>query len=73
MRANEIAASVGKFLRDDYTVAVSPDHPRLFVAPDILVGYRGRLAAVFIPKVTELNSVDDLLVRLAISRLALPM
>ena len=53
-------------------VAVEPDHPLLFSGPDLLAGWDGRLATLYLPKVRELRKPDLLLARLAIARLALP-
>lgn len=59
-------------LPGDYHVADRPDHPHLFAAPDLLVGARGRLTALFWPSSRDSRQYHDLLARLTASRLALP-
>ena len=62
---------IGKELRYERIVAIRPDHPYLFSAPYLLLADSGSLVAVFIPKTLELKDPDQILVRQAISRLAL--
>jgi len=68
----EIGVIAGKVLPKDYVISINPDHPYLFVGPDLLVGGHGQLGAIFIPNVAEYSHPNKLLVRLAVSRLALP-
>lgn len=56
----------------DSVVALRPDLPHLFAGPDVLIGRAGKLLAIFLLKASERRSPDDLLIRLAMSRLALP-
>jgi hypothetical protein len=66
-----IKTIVTAFARN-YTIAVSPDFPHLISAPDILIGGNGRLCAVFLPNSSEAKRPEQLLSRLALSRLGLP-
>jgi len=62
-----------RFKADHNCVIVrSPDHPFLILRPNILIGRSGQLLAVFIPYKNEETSPERLLVRLALSKLALP-
>ncbi len=72
MNIKEIGQILQSDLGSSYTVVINPDHPRLFVAPDILIGGQGTLTAIFQPKMLERRMPDELLVRLTVSRLALP-
>jgi hypothetical protein len=66
---------LGQILRrtlDDSVVVVSPDHPLLVRAADILIGKSGRMTAVFLPTSEERSSPDKLSARLILNRLALP-
>lgn len=62
---------IGKELSNELIVAVRPYHPYLFSAPYLLLADSGSLVAVFIPKTYELKDPVQILVRQAISRLAL--
>jgi hypothetical protein len=53
-------------------IAVRPDHPMLLAGPDVFLALPGNLVSLFIPKQQEIADPDKLLVRLALSRLALP-
>ena len=55
-----------------YTVSASPDFLHLISGPDLILGRDGKLCAIFIPRVAETKNADQLLFRLAISRLGLP-
>lgn len=72
MQRTQVLQQVVKFLGDTFVVSIEPDLPHLLNAPDVLVGSSGRLGALFLPKLSELRSVEQLAVRLALSRLALP-
>ena len=62
---------IGKELSNELIVAVRPYHPYLFSDPYLLLADSGSLVAVFIPKTYELKDPVQILVRQAISRLAL--
>ena len=66
------AAALRADLPSSYEVAPRPDHPFLLDGPDLLVGGNGILTAFFEPKREEMVRPDVLLVRLALTRLALP-
>lgn len=72
MQRSQILEQTNRYLRDNYVVSVEPDLPHLLVGPDLLVGGNERLIAVFTPKTSELRRPDELIVRLTLSRLALP-
>lgn len=57
-------------LSGDSVVVAFPDHPHLLASPDILVGGRGRLAALFV--IRQNTSFGHLRARLIAARLALP-
>jgi hypothetical protein len=59
-------------LASTYSVVSNPDHPLLLRGPDALVSDYGYLAAVFTLSSRALRNPNSLLVRLAISRYALP-
>ena len=67
---------IGQFLAGelsgDHVIASRPDHPQLFAGPDMLVGARGTLTAVFWQSAADGRSCNDLLARLTAARLALP-
>lgn len=69
MDASELAKAMG---RDGRQAVARPDFPHLLEGPDVLVGGQGRLLGVFTPHAREIRNPNDLLVRLAISRLGLP-
>ncbi len=56
-------------LGDEHVVSVSPDLPDVTTGADYMVGGNEQ---VFVPKYRESNSLEKLLVGLALSRLALP-
>lgn len=59
-------------LNDQFSVVNKPDIPVLSSGPDLLIGQSGSLVGVFIPSREEIRDLDLLLVRLALTRLALP-
>lgn len=61
------------FPRRHFESVLKPDHPFLLHGPDALVGGQGRLFAFFVPHANERGSPANLLSRLALSRLALPI
>lgn len=67
-----IAKDVARRLEGFSRVAFRPDHPLLLAGPDVLAGVDGFLYAFFIRTMGEMARANDLLARLAISRLALP-
>lgn len=73
MRADQETRDIAQSLSSELSVAVSPDHPFLFEAPDLLVSNDEHLAAVFVPKQVEVKAIEKLLTRLVVSRLALPI
>jgi hypothetical protein len=67
-----IAATIREVLGSSCQVAVQPDIPHLAVAPDILIGRKGKLVGLFLPSREERRDPTSLLVRLALARLGLP-
>jgi hypothetical protein len=67
--AGEIAAL---FRASGYAVSPNPDLPNAMLGPDLLVAKQGELLAFFDPKVRERRHEYELLVRLILSRFALP-
>lgn len=59
-------------LEDSYSVVMRPDHPLLLRGPDALVSDYGNLVAVFSADSRERKNLTSLMVRLGISRYALP-
>ena len=53
-------------------IADRPEHPWLYRNPDALIGYMGRLLAIFQPMKRERKNPDFLLARLLVARTALP-
>lgn len=53
-------------------MAVRPDHPHLFAGPDVLIGSRGVITALFLPSWRDGTNYRDLIARLTASKLALP-
>ncbi len=72
MKAKQEIKDLSALLAEDFVVAVQPDHPFLSVGPDLLISKDGNLGALFVLKSDEAESPDRLLIRLALSRLALP-
>lgn len=70
MRAITLSNQLSRELGVDYVVTSSPDHPELIAGPDVLVGGRGQLTALF--KVARNTQVRMLHARVAAARLALP-
>jgi hypothetical protein len=58
---------------DAEAIVVGPDHPFTVGVPDILIGNQGTLTGVFFPTELETKNIDRLLVRLTLSKLALPI
>ena len=75
-RFMEPRTQIGQFLArelsGDHVIASRPDHPQLFAGPDMLVGARGTLTAVFWRSSADGRSCNDVLARLTAARLALP-
>lgn len=69
---NQISTLLRASLGSDWIVAVDPDLPYLFEAPDILVGGNGKLLGFFVPRNIELSNPSLLWSRLIMSILALP-
>ena len=61
-----------ELLPEHYVVVLRPDVPNLLRGPDLVIGGEGRLFAIFKFQAAEQRSPDRLLVRLALTRLALP-
>lgn len=59
-------------LDSSYIVVPGPCHPLLIEGPDALVGGKGGMLAIFVPKAKERRRPDLLEVRFILSRLALP-
>ncbi len=59
-------------LENEFVVIDRPDHPFLLIQPDVIVGGKGLLTALFFPSAHELSSPQKLLARLILSRLGLP-
>ena len=55
MTAKEVAKALQERLPKDSVIALHPDLPYLFVGPDILVGAKGLLYALFVPTAAELR------------------
>jgi hypothetical protein len=66
----EIAEKLEERLGRDYTVIASPDHPELISGPDVLVGGRGRITAIF--RIARSTPRRLLEARVVATRLALP-
>ncbi|MDA0135837.1 hypothetical protein L2D36_25405 [Vibrio harveyi] len=60
-------------LRSEFTYVDSPDHPNLISSPDALVAKKGEINAYYRVHSDEKVRLKNLLSRLAISRLALPV
>src|SRR5687768_13608293 len=69
---NQVIKNIETSLSKELVVASNPDHPYLFVAPNILLANAGSIVAVFLPNKKEFTDPDQLLVKLAIAKLALP-
>ena len=67
-----LVSTLERRLPKEFIVSVRPDHPHLLESPDIIVGGRGVLSAIFVPKARELQNPEILLARLIGSRLAFP-
>lgn len=65
----ELGAKVGE---TELTTVVRPDHPFLVNGPDVLVGGRGKLIALFVPTSSEAGDGEQLMARVGLTRLALP-
>ena len=72
MRADEWSRELAQRLANRFTVVAQPDHPLLLDGPDLLIATELGPVAGFVLKVAERRSSEDLLVRLATSRLAMP-
>lgn len=72
MKYHELLAYLDKELSGRFRVAIRPDHPLILGGPDLLAGGRGSLCAIFVQKHGEQERPNDLLTRLANTRLALP-
>lgn len=66
----ELSGKLTRELGGDFVVAPSPDHPELASGPDLLVGGRGRITAVF--RVGRYTSPRLLEARVIATRLAFP-
>jgi hypothetical protein len=66
----ELSRKLTRELGGDFVVAPSPDHPELASGPDLLVGGRGRITAVF--RVGRYTSPRLLEARVIATRLAFP-
>lgn len=71
-RRRAIADPLIRELSSTAVVAVSPDHPLLINAADLLVGEDGRMTAIYTPLGEELRRPSLLSMRLILSRLATP-
>lgn len=72
MRDSPKLLQIWERLRSECTLAVEPDHPYLLTPPNALISKNGRLTAIFLISHDKLEYIEQLLVRLAISKLALP-
>jgi hypothetical protein len=63
---------LGRSLEQKYSTTVKPDHPLIFSGPDIIVGDRGKLFGIFIPKYSEFNNHYLLYSRVIYSKMAYP-
>lgn len=57
---------------DRAVIADRPEHPWLYRNPNALIGYQGRLVAIFQPMARERKNPDFLLARLLAARISLP-
>jgi hypothetical protein len=73
MHANDLIDDLARRLGTNFLVVRKPQDPYLFAAPDLLVADYGRLAAIFIPKALETKVPEQLLIRLAVARIAFPI
>lgn len=70
MKTNQLKIDVAHQLSQRGDVVSNPDHPFLFSGPDLLLAVGKMLWGVFLIHVSEYRRLDDLLVRMALSRLA---
>jgi hypothetical protein len=73
MASPELLKGIRREFGRNHSVVTQPDHPYLISGPDALIGGNGILTSLFIPKAAERRIPTNLLVRLAASRLALPV
>ncbi len=73
MRAISTIDELIQELESDYRVVRRPQDPYLYSAPDLLVADYDVLVGVFIPRILETRLPEQLIIRLAASRIALPM
>lgn len=70
MNRYQISNDLSRALGADFNVVPSPDHPELISAPDVIVGGRGRVTAMF--RVARSTRPRMLEARVVAARLALP-
>lgn len=70
MNVFNLATRLTRDLGGDFVVAPSPDHPELASGPDILIGGRGRITAVF--RIARTSTRRLLHARVIATRLAFP-
>lgn len=72
MRRSSALSQLWERLRSECTLAAEPDHPYLLSPPDALIAKNGLLTAIFLISDGKPELIERLLIRLAISKLALP-
>ena len=72
MTVNQFRKQIFPVLADQFAVVSRPDHPFLLFGPDMLVGSAGSAHGLFFLHSVEARRLDDLLSRVALSRLAYP-
>lgn len=72
MNTLTLKKTLARELNDGSDAVLDPDHPFLMLGPDILISSKHGLVGVFLMNVTETRHPEDVLVRMAISRLGYP-
>jgi len=72
MASGPLAARFADAYRREYTVSLRPDLPNTLTPPDLMIAKAGSLVAFFEPTRLEIRHPQRLVVRLLLSRLALP-
>jgi hypothetical protein len=70
LRRSPLSDVLSRELGGDFVVVPGPDHPELISGPDVLIGGRGRITALF--RISRSTQVRLLRARLIGARLALP-
>lgn len=72
MNVSQSMNTIATMLEDDFEVVQNPDHPFLFLGPDLLVGTRDHIVGIFLVHYDELTHPEELLARMAMSRIGYP-